>query len=136
MNLGHLALHEPAAALTASACLFSVLVCGCCSAAVSFVYRSGSLLYADGSPFYGLGFNAFWMPATVSFGPDFVGRTDAVLDGAQVCCRFGLRVTALLPPSLHTYAGGNRHARRLPQQQCTRVLHHVCVHLLLCSDLA
>lgn len=81
------ALHEAAAALPASACLLSVLLGDYCSAAVSFVYRSGSLLYADGAPFYGLGFNAFWMPATVSFGPDFVGRTDAVLDGAQVWCR-------------------------------------------------
>lgn len=52
--------------------------------AASFVSRSGNQLYADGKPFYHLGFNAYWMPATVAYGPDFVGRVDQVLDGAQV----------------------------------------------------
>lgn len=51
---------------------------------MSVVYRSGNQLYADGKPFYHIGFNAYWLPAYVAFGPDFVGRTDQVLDGAQV----------------------------------------------------
>ena len=46
--------------------------------------RSGSQLYADAKPFYHMGFNAYWMPAAVAYGPFFASRADKVLDGAQV----------------------------------------------------
>lgn len=50
--------------------------------AVTFVTRSGNQLYADGRPFYHVGFNGVWMPSSVAFG--LTARVDQTLDAAQV----------------------------------------------------
>lgn len=70
--------------MTVRLCVSIVLVLGVTPPSLAgFVRLAGRQLVLDGSPFYFVGMNSYWMPSTAAFGD--TGSVDKVMARAQVC---------------------------------------------------